>query len=58
VRIKGFFVREANPAYVIHGKKVRFKASWRCSGGRIKIKKPNLDTWEPNPLPNKDYTQK
>jgi hypothetical protein len=25
VRIKaGFFVREANPAYVIHGKKVRF----------------------------------
>jgi hypothetical protein len=22
-------------------------------------KKPNLDTWEPNPLPNKDcYTQK
>jgi hypothetical protein len=38
-------VREANPAYVIHGRFV-FKSSWRCSGGRIKIrKKPNLDTW-------------
>ena len=37
VRIKaGFFVREPNPAYFVHGKKGSFlKTSWRCSRRRI-----------------------
>jgi predicted dehydrogenase len=60
VRIKaGFFVRRSQSSLCHSRKKGSFKSSWRCSGGRIKIrKKPNLDTWEPNPLPNKDcYTE-
>jgi hypothetical protein len=55
VRIKGF-VREANPAYVIHK---RFVLKARGDVQEDELGKPNLDTWEPNPLPNKDcYTQK
>jgi predicted dehydrogenase len=48
VRIKaGFFVREANPAYVIHGKKGSFlKARGDVQEDELKLgKKPNLDTW-------------
>ena len=48
VRIKaGFFVREANPAYIIHGKKGSFlKARGDVQEDELKLgKKPNLDTW-------------
>ncbi|MFV8362509.1 Gfo/Idh/MocA family oxidoreductase [Flavobacterium sp. ZT3P35] len=48
VRIKaGFFVREANPAYVIHGKKGSFlKARGDVQEDELKLgKRPNLDTW-------------
>ena len=48
VRLKaGFFVREANPAYVIHGKKGSFlKPRGDVQEDELKLgKKPNLDTW-------------
>ena len=48
VRIKaGFFVREANPAYVIHGKKGSFlKPRGDVQEDELKLgKKPNLETW-------------
>lgn len=48
VRLKaGFFVREANPAYVIHGKKGSFlKARGDVQEDELKLgKKPNLTTW-------------
>ena len=48
VRLKaGFFVREANPAYVIHGKKGSFlKPRGDVQEDQLKLgKKPNLTTW-------------
>lgn len=48
VRLKaGFFVREAIPAYVVHGKKGSFlKARGDVQEDDLKLgKKPNLDTW-------------
>lgn len=48
VRLKaGFFVREANPAYVIHGKKGSFlKPRGDVQEDELKLgKKPNLTTW-------------
>ncbi|WP_348823933.1 Gfo/Idh/MocA family oxidoreductase [Flavobacterium aestuarii] len=48
VRLKaGFFVREANPAYVIHGKKGSFlKHRGDVQEDELKLgKKPNLDSW-------------
>jgi scyllo-inositol 2-dehydrogenase (NADP+) len=48
VRLKaGFFVREANPAYTIHGKKGSFlKPRGDVQEDDLKLgKKPNLDTW-------------
>ncbi|REG99050.1 Gfo/Idh/MocA family protein [Flavobacterium aquicola] len=52
VRLKaGFFVREANPAYVIHGKKGSFlKPRGDVQEDELKLgKKPNLDTWGTEP---------
>lgn len=48
VRLKaGFFVREANPAFTIHGKKGSFlKHQGDVQEDDLKLgKKPNLDTW-------------
>jgi len=48
VRLKAsFFVREANPAYVIHGKKGSFlKPRGDVQEDELKLgKKPNLDNW-------------
>ena len=48
VRLKaGFFVRELNPSYVIHGKKGSFlKARGDVQEDELKLgKKPNFDTW-------------
>jgi scyllo-inositol 2-dehydrogenase (NADP+) len=48
VRLKaGFFVREANPAYVIHGKKGSFlKPRGDIQEDELKLgKKPNLTSW-------------
>jgi scyllo-inositol 2-dehydrogenase (NADP+) len=48
VRLKaGFFVREANPAYVIHGKKGSFlKPRGDVQEDELKLgKKPNLSSW-------------
>ena len=48
VRLKaGFFVREANPAYVIHGKKgTLLKPRGDVQEDELKLgKKPNLDSW-------------
>ncbi|WP_264566258.1 Gfo/Idh/MocA family oxidoreductase [Flavobacterium sp. N3904] len=48
VRLKaGFFVREANPAYVVHGKKGSFlKPRGDVQEDELKLgKKPNLDSW-------------
>jgi scyllo-inositol 2-dehydrogenase (NADP+) len=48
VRLKaGFFVREANPAYVIHGKKGSFlKSRGDVQEDELKLgKKPNLSSW-------------
>ena len=48
VRLKaGFFVREANPAYVIHGKKGSFlKPRGDVQEDDLKLgKRPNLDAW-------------
>lgn len=52
VRLKaGFFVREANPAYVIHGKKGSFlKPRGDVQEDELKLgKKPNLDSWGTEP---------
>ena len=48
VRLKaGFFVREANPSFVLHGKKGSFlKARGDVQEDELKLgKKPNLTTW-------------
>jgi scyllo-inositol 2-dehydrogenase (NADP+) len=48
VRLKaGFFVREANPAYVVHGKKGSFlKSRGDVQEDELKLgKKPNLSSW-------------
>ncbi|CAM2851309.1 Gfo/Idh/MocA family oxidoreductase [Flavobacterium frigoris] len=53
VRLKAsFFVREANPAYTIHGKKGSFlKPRGDVQEDDLKLgKKPNLDTWGTEPL--------
>jgi hypothetical protein len=42
VRIKAGFVREANPAYVIHGKKGSFLKLVAMFRGRIKIRKNQI----------------
>ncbi|MDR6760777.1 putative dehydrogenase [Flavobacterium sp. 2755] len=52
VRLKaGFFVREANPAYTIHGKKGSFlKHRGDIQEDELKIgKKPNLESWGKEP---------
>ena len=52
VRLKaGFFVREANPSFVIHGKKGSFlKARGDVQEDELKLgKKPNLTTWGTEP---------
>jgi scyllo-inositol 2-dehydrogenase (NADP+) len=52
VRLKaGFFVREANPAFVLHGKKGSFlKARGDVQEDELKLgKKPNLTTWGTEP---------
>jgi scyllo-inositol 2-dehydrogenase (NADP+) len=52
VRLKaGFFIREANPAYVIHGKKGSFlKPRGDIQEDELKLgKKPNVDTWGTEP---------
>ena len=52
VRLKaGFFVREANPAYVIHGKKGSFlKSRGDIQEDELKLgKRPNLTTWGTEP---------
>lgn len=52
VRLKaGFFVREANPAYTLHGKKGSFlKPRGDVQEDELKIgKKPNLETWGTEP---------
>jgi predicted dehydrogenase len=48
VRLKaGFFVREPNPSYVVHGKKGSFlKSRGDVQEDELKLgKKPNLTTW-------------
>lgn len=53
VRLKaGFFVREANPAYVLHGKKGSFlKPRGDVQEDELKLsKKPNLDSWGTEPI--------
>ena len=53
VRLKAsFFVREANPAYVIHGKKGSFlKPRGDVQEDELKLgKKPNLDSWGTEPI--------
>jgi scyllo-inositol 2-dehydrogenase (NADP+) len=53
VRLKaGFFVREAIPAYVIHGKKGSFlKTRGDVQEDDLKTgKKPNIDTWGEEPI--------
>jgi predicted dehydrogenase len=52
VRLKaGFFVRETNPSFVIHGKKGSFlKARGDVQEDELKLgKKPNLTTWGTEP---------
>ena len=53
VRLKaGFFVREANPAYVIHGKKgslLKHRADIQEDELKLE-KKPNLTTWGTEPI--------
>lgn len=52
VRLKaGLFVREANPAYVVHGKKGSFlKHRGDVQEDELKLdKKPNLDSWGTEP---------
>ena len=53
VRLKaGFFVREANPAYILHGKKGSFlKHRGDVQEDNLKaLKKPNLDDWGTEPI--------
>jgi scyllo-inositol 2-dehydrogenase (NADP+) len=53
VRLKaGFFVREANPAYVIHGEKGSFlKPRGDVQEDELKLGyKPNLETWGTEPI--------
>jgi scyllo-inositol 2-dehydrogenase (NADP+) len=53
VRLKaGFFVREANPAYVIHGEKGSFlKPRGDVQEDELKLEyKPNLETWGTEPI--------
>ncbi|RED25044.1 putative dehydrogenase [Flavobacterium cutihirudinis] len=62
VRLKaGFFVREANPAYTIHGKKGSFlKPRGDIQEDELKIgKKPNLESWgiEPEELQGLLHTE-
>ena len=55
VRLKaGFFVREANPAYVIHGKKGSFsKSRGDVQEDELKLgKKPNLTNWGTESIEN------
>jgi len=55
VRLKaGFFVREANPAYTIHGKKGSFlKPRGDIQEDELKLgKKPNLDNWGTESIEN------
>jgi predicted dehydrogenase len=55
VRLKaGFFVREANPAYTIHGKKGSFlKPRGDVQEDELKLgKKPNLDNWGTESIEN------
>ena len=52
VRLKaGFFVREANPAFTIHGKKGSFlKPRGDVQEDELKVgKKPNLESWGTEP---------
>lgn len=58
VRLKAsFFVREANPAYVIHGKKGSFlKPRGDVQEDDLKVmKKPNLHTWGTEPLEKEGF---
>jgi predicted dehydrogenase len=55
IRLKaGFFVREANPAYTIHGKKGSFlKPRGDVQEDELKLgKKPNLDNWGTESIEN------
>ncbi|MEL1240944.1 Gfo/Idh/MocA family oxidoreductase [Flavobacterium flavipallidum] len=58
VRLKaGFFVREANPAYVVHGKKGSFlKYRGDIQEDELKLmKKPNLTDWGTEPLDKEGF---
>lgn len=58
VRLKAsFFVREPNPAYVIHGKKGSFlKHRGDIQEDELKLmKKPNLTTWGTEPLEKEGF---
>ncbi|WP_278034525.1 Gfo/Idh/MocA family protein [Flavobacterium nitratireducens] len=58
VRLKAsFFVRETNPAYVIHGKKGSFlKPRGDVQEDDLKVmKKPNLDSWGTEPLDKEGF---
>jgi predicted dehydrogenase len=58
VRLKAsFFVREPNPAYVIHGKKGSFlKPRGDVQEDDLKVmKKPNLDSWGTEPLEKEGF---
>ncbi|GEL10292.1 Predicted dehydrogenase [Flavobacterium glycines] len=58
VRLKAsFFVREPNPAYVIHGKKGSFlKPRGDVQEDDLKVmKKPNLDSWGTEPLDKEGF---
>ncbi len=58
VRLKAsFFVREPNPAYVLHGKRGSFlKHRGDVQEDDLKVmKKPNLDTWGTEPLEKEGF---
>lgn len=58
VRLKAsFFVREPNPAYVLHGKKGSFlKHRGDVQEDELKLmKKPNLDSWGTEPLDKEGF---
>ncbi|MFC5682045.1 Gfo/Idh/MocA family protein [Flavobacterium sp. MAHUQ-51] len=58
VRLKAsFFVREPNPAYVLHGKKGSFlKHRGDVQEDDLKVmEKPNLDTWGTEPLEKEGF---
>ena len=52
-----FFVREPNPAYVIHGKKGSFlKPRGDVQEDDLKVmKKPNLDSWGTEPMDKEGF---